>query len=252
MATTTRHRLHGLKWPSTNPKLLSVDFLSPEEVQKISEGDLVVMTAPPEVGEGGGEEGEGGGEGGGEKGGEKGDGDGGEAREGVKGEGETEEKLVKIRRESSGMEKAEQKKDGEKENQSNNGMYTIIDLYTLKYIIIEKCAIFRLLIMISWIFTHFLAVEESAAGRSDLGDPGATPAPQLQEKPPSQATKLLDDLFRKTKATPSIYWLPLTEAEVHTFMQHLGFFLLVYIHKIIFLSSELTVFTVAVEMKVEG
>lgn len=30
----------------------------------------------------------------------------------------------------------------------------------------------------------------------------------------SQATKLLDDLFRKTKATPSIYWLPLSEAEV--------------------------------------
>ena len=51
VAVAARERLHGLKWPSTNPKLLSVDFLSPEEVQKISEGDLVVMTAPPEVGE---------------------------------------------------------------------------------------------------------------------------------------------------------------------------------------------------------
>lgn len=26
--------------------------------------------------------------------------------------------------------------------------------------------------------------------------------------------KLLDDLFRKTKATPSIYWLPLTPEQV--------------------------------------
>lgn len=83
----------------------------------------MVMTAPPEVGEGAGEEGEGGGEGGGEKGGEKGDGGDGEVGEGVKGEGEREEKLVKMRRESSGTERAEQKKDGEKENQSNSGMY---------------------------------------------------------------------------------------------------------------------------------
>ena len=32
-----------------------------------------------------------------------------------------------------------------------------------------------------------------------------------EEAPPA---KLLDDLFRKTKATPCIYWLPLTEAKV--------------------------------------
>lgn len=44
------------------------------------------------------------------------------------------------------------------------------------------------------------------------GKPHADPVP-VKEKS-SQATKLLDDLFRKTKATPSIYWLPLNEAEV--------------------------------------
>ena len=32
-----------------------------------------------------------------------------------------------------------------------------------------------------------------------------------EEEPPA---KLLDDLFRKTKATPCIYWLPLTEEQV--------------------------------------
>ena len=34
---------------------------------------------------------------------------------------------------------------------------------------------------------------------------------QLKEKAP---VKLLDDLFRKTKADPCIYWLPLTEDEM--------------------------------------
>ena len=34
---------------------------------------------------------------------------------------------------------------------------------------------------------------------------------KADEEPPA---KLLDDLFRKTKATPCIYWLPLTEEQV--------------------------------------
>ena len=36
-------------------------------------------------------------------------------------------------------------------------------------------------------------------------------APKVEEEPPA---KLLDDLFRKTKATPCIYWLPLTDEQV--------------------------------------
>ena len=32
MAAATRKRLHGMKWPSTNPKLLVADFLTIEEV----------------------------------------------------------------------------------------------------------------------------------------------------------------------------------------------------------------------------
>lgn len=34
---------------------------------------------------------------------------------------------------------------------------------------------------------------------------------KTQEEPPA---KLLDDLFRKTKAAPCIYWLPLTDSQV--------------------------------------
>lgn len=41
-AVATRGRLHGTKWPSTNPKLLAVDFLSAEEALKLTEGELVV------------------------------------------------------------------------------------------------------------------------------------------------------------------------------------------------------------------
>lgn len=36
---------------------------------------------------------------------------------------------------------------------------------------------------------------------------------KAQEEPPA---KLLDDLFRKTKAAPCIYWLPLTDSQVST------------------------------------
>ena len=37
------------------------------------------------------------------------------------------------------------------------------------------------------------------------------PAEKAPEEPPA---KLLDDLFRKTKAAPCIYWLPLTDSQV--------------------------------------
>lgn len=36
-------------------------------------------------------------------------------------------------------------------------------------------------------------------------------------QPPVEA-KLLDDLFRRTKASPSIYWLPLTDEQVFCFL----------------------------------
>lgn len=35
-----------------------------------------------------------------------------------------------------------------------------------------------------------------------------------EKKDTEPPAKLLDDLFRKTKTTPCIYWLPLTEAQV--------------------------------------
>jgi apoptotic chromatin condensation inducer in the nucleus len=42
-----------------------------------------------------------------------------------------------------------------------------------------------------------------------------------EEEPPT--AKLLDDLFRKTKATPCIYWLPLTNEQVSALMPTIVF-----------------------------
>lgn len=57
-AIATRARLHGLKWPSTNSKFLAVDYLTPEEATRISEGELEVKPfleggVSSEAGEGG-------------------------------------------------------------------------------------------------------------------------------------------------------------------------------------------------------
>lgn len=42
-------------------------------------------------------------------------------------------------------------------------------------------------------------------------EPLLSTSEKAQEEPPA---KLLDDLFRKTKAAPCIYWLPLTDSQV--------------------------------------
>ena len=121
MAAATRRRLHGLKWPSTNPKLLAVDFLSPDQVQKISDGDLVVMEAPPEVESMEGEE---------EERGEEVKGDG-ESEELVKkeevegGEGKSEEGGRKRRRESERERQDKVKEDKDKNEETKKGMHVI-------------------------------------------------------------------------------------------------------------------------------
>ena len=48
---------------------------------------------------------------------------------------------------------------------------------------------------------------EKRAGKREVDPP---PAKEETDK----TTKLLDELFRKTKTTPSIYWLPLNDAQV--------------------------------------
>lgn len=44
------------------------------------------------------------------------------------------------------------------------------------------------------------------------------PRKQVSDNLPIPEAKLLDDLFRRTKAAPSIYWLPLSEEQVCDFI----------------------------------
>ena len=50
-----------------------------------------------------------------------------------------------------------------------------------------------------------------------------SPAEKVAEDPPA---KLLDDLFRKTKAAPCIYWLPLTDEQVRHKLVYMVYLLL--------------------------
>ena len=42
MAVATRNRLHGTKWPSTNPKRLVLDYLTAPDALRLTNGELVV------------------------------------------------------------------------------------------------------------------------------------------------------------------------------------------------------------------
>ena len=64
---------------------------------------------------------------------------------------------------------------------------------------------------------HDHQTKERESNQTGGGGEGVEPeatTPTVKSPPQKEATKLLDELFRKTKTTPCIYWLPLTEAEV--------------------------------------
>ena len=56
--------------------------------------------------------------------------------------------------------------------------------------------------------------EEEEEEQLDYIEEEGVVAPPPQPEKEAKATMLLDELFRKTKATPCIYWLPLTDAQV--------------------------------------
>ena len=54
-----------------------------------------------------------------------------------------------------------------------------------------------------------------------------------EKKVEEKQISVLDDLFRKTKATPSIYWLPLSEEEVNILymgLKNLDSFKMFFLH----------------------
>ena len=78
------------------------------------------------------------------------------------------------------------------------------------------------MLMLFHIYTHththtHIAPPSSSSSPKRVEKPAVEkePSPPPAKKETHKATKLLDELFRKTKTTPSIYWLPLTEAQVN-------------------------------------
>ena len=66
-----------------------------------------------------------------------------------------------------------------------------------------------------------------------VGPKVTTPSPSPVK---NEATKMLDELFRKTKTVPSVYWLPLTHAEVSRYMNTVRFTLYAHNKKTVMLS----------------
>ena len=66
--------------------------------------------------------------------------------------------------------------------------------------------------------THPQAIDKPRRPSQSSGDSSEWVEPKPTQATPSpdekEATKMLDELFRKTKSTPCVYWLPLTDAEV--------------------------------------
>ncbi|XP_042748372.1 apoptotic chromatin condensation inducer in the nucleus-like [Lagopus leucura] len=54
---------------------------------------------------------------------------------------------------------------------------------------------------------------EGAGLHSQWACPHVAPPLPVEKAPEEPPAKLLDDLFRKTKAAPCIYWLPLTDSQ---------------------------------------
>uniref|UniRef100_A0A6B2E5U1 Putative apoptotic chromatin condensation inducer in the nucleus n=1 Tax=Phlebotomus kandelakii TaxID=1109342 RepID=A0A6B2E5U1_9DIPT len=166
-AVETRHALHGVRWPTSNPKCLHVDFGSETDMQKAIESTADDLAKHSDASRG-------------ERivvGWERDRIDGG-AREqtsrpirewdvGKKDEREKEKERTDLRG------RRERSREREEVKRSSEGTF----------------------------------------GRDRRRTLSASPARKFKKEnePP---IRLLDDLFRKTKATPSIYWLPLTAEQI--------------------------------------
>uniref|UniRef100_A0A1L8DXC1 Putative acinus induces apoptotic chromatin condensation n=1 Tax=Nyssomyia neivai TaxID=330878 RepID=A0A1L8DXC1_9DIPT len=165
-AVETRHALHGVRWPTSNPKCLHVDFGSEGDMMKAIESTTEDITKHVDAGRGerivvGWE------------------------RERIEG-GVREQPTRPIREWDVGK-----KDDREKERDR--------DIRGRRERSKEREDVKR--------------GTEGGFGRERRRTKSPSPARKFKKEnePP---IRLLDDLFRKTKATPSIYWLPLTPEQI--------------------------------------
>ncbi|XP_059613741.1 apoptotic chromatin condensation inducer in the nucleus isoform X2 [Phlebotomus argentipes] len=165
-AVETRHALHGVRWPTSNPKCLHVDFGAEKDMQKAIESTAEDLAKHGDAGRGeriivGWE------------------------RDRI--EGGTREQPTRPIREWDVGKRDEREKERERDHRGVHERSR------------EREEVKR--------------GNEGGFGRERRRSLSTSPARKFKKEnePP---IRLLDDLFRKTKTTPSIYWLPLTAEQI--------------------------------------
>ncbi|GAB0095937.1 hypothetical protein DMENIID0001_113770 [Sergentomyia squamirostris] len=167
-AVETRHALHGVRWPTSNPKCLHVDFGSETDMRKAIESTAEDMS----------------------KHGDAGRGDRivvGWERDRI--DGTLREQTTRPIREWDVGKRDDREKEKERDQRGRRERSK------------EREEVKR------------TVVEGGMFGRERRRSLSASPARKFKKENEPQI-RLLDDLFRKTKATPCIYWLPLTAEQI--------------------------------------
>lgn len=174
-ALTTRNALHGVKWPQSNPKFLSADFAEQDELD-FHRGLLV--NRPPEL----------------------------KADEPTRLHGphapHTHPHAPSLRSEHREQERTVREQWAEREREMERRERTRAEREWDRDKIRES--------MRSRSRSRDRRRKERAKSKDKKSEKKSEKKEKVQEEPPA---KLLDDLFRKTKAAPCIYWLPLTDEQ---------------------------------------
>lgn len=200
-ARETRHALHGVRWPVSNPKQLCVDFGKKEDMdlaQALTEEDQVPRKTEPL-----------------------------KVERSV--EGWVAEQVREKERERE-LRERERERDKEKSRMKERPHHAVPAVETLeRNRNIKMSASVR-----EWDLGKIgqlsptekepkhedknkereRRVRKEKIHHSRSASPHDAPARKQKKKEEEAPAKLLDDLFRKTKSTPCIYWLPLTAEQI--------------------------------------
>lgn len=196
-AKETRHALHGVRWPVSNPKTLCVDFGRKEDMemaQAVAESDLIPRkTEPLKV--------------------ERLDGWGAEpVRE--------KEHEKNVRDHEREKEREYERERARAKERTYHAPMEAVEHH--KKVAVREWDLGKLGQLSPERDSHYdekikdkekkMRKEKPRHSRSI--SPHENPVRKVKKKEEDAPAKLLDDLFRKTKTTPCIYWLPLTAEQI--------------------------------------
>lgn len=162
-AIETRHALHGIRWPASNPKCLNVDFAKYEDMQKVvmstKDDTKKIINEGPE-------------------------------NSCNSGYNKDEKKSKPIREWDVGKNGSQGANKGISEKGRNRECKDIVEN--------SEDVLYR---------------GKTQRGKTQTNSNSSSARKQIKEAD-SPPLRLLDDLFRKTRTTPCIYWLPLTPEQI--------------------------------------